>query len=121
MAGTLKKGGPRALGAGSGVYTTDLLNGGAGGAASGGSNLIFDILRHVHIANKLAADSFRMYLGATGGTAAGTELFFDYPTTAKGVYDFYWATRLVSTDFISGGSATTLTHVIEFDLEEYVI
>lgn len=121
MAGTIKKGGPRALGAGSGVYTTDLLQGGAAGAISGGSALVYDVLRHVHVVNKLLADTFRMFLGASAGNVAGTELFFDYPTVAKQAYDFYYATKLASTDFIVGGSATTLTHVVEFDLEEYVV
>ena len=118
MAGTIKKGGPRALTV---TYTTDLLQGGAGGAISGGSALIYDVLRHIHVMNKAAADTFRMYLGASAGNAAGTELYFDYPVGAKLAVDFYMATKLTSTDFIVGGAATTLTEVVTFDLEEYVV
>jgi hypothetical protein len=118
MAGTIKKGGPRAL---TTTYTTDVLQGGAGGAVSGGSALVFDILRHIHVSNKLANDTFRLYLGASVTNAAGTELFFDYPVTAKQSYDYYCATKLTSADFLVGGAATTLTLVIEFDLEEYVV
>jgi hypothetical protein len=118
MAGSIKKGGPRAL---TTTYTTDILQGGAAGAISGGSALVYDVLRHIHVGNKLNADTFRMYVGASAGNAAGTELFFDYPVAAKQSYDYYCATKLVSTDFVVGGAATTLTLVVEFDLEEYVV
>jgi hypothetical protein len=118
MAGSIKKGGPRAL---TTTYTTDVMAGAAGGATSGGSALVFDIVRHIHVMNKLAADTFRLYLGASVTNAAGTELYFDYPVGAKLAVDFYMATKLTSADFLVGGAATTLTLVIEIDLEEYVV
>jgi hypothetical protein len=60
-------------------------------------------------------------LGATGANAAGTELFFDYPVAAKQTYDYYCAMKMVSTDFLVGGAATTLTLVIEGEGEQYVV
>lgn len=111
MAGTIKRTfGPVAL---TTTYTTNVYN--------QGSALIYDVLRHTHVANKLAADTFRLYLGATGANAAGTELFFDYPVAAKQSYDWYGALKLVSTDFLVGGAATTLTEVITGEGEQYVV
>ena len=112
MAGTLKRTfGPLALVAG--AYTTNVYN--------NASALIYDVIRHIHVANKAAADTFRLYLGATGANAAGTELFFDYPVAAKQSYDYYCALKLVSTDFLVGGAATTLTLVIEAEGEAFVV
>jgi hypothetical protein len=111
MAGTLKRTfGPLAL---TTTYTTNVYN--------NSSALIYDVIRHIHVANKLAADTFRLYLGATGANAAGTELFFDYPVAAKQSYDYYCALKMVSTDFLVGGAATTLTLVIEAEGEQYVV
>jgi hypothetical protein len=111
MAGTIKRTfGPLAL---TTTYTTNIYN--------NASALIYDVIRHIHVANKLAADTFRLYLGATGANAAGTELFFDYPVGAKLAVDFYMAMKLVSTDFLVGGAATTLTLVIEGEGEQYAV
>jgi len=112
MAGTLKRlVGPVALVAG--AYTTNIYN--------NASALIYDVVRHIHVANKLAADTFRLYLGATGGNAAGTELFFDYPVAAKQSYDYYCSMKMVSTEFLVGGAATTLTLVMTIEGEQYVV
>lgn len=111
MAGTLKRTfGPLAL---TTTYTTNVYN--------NTSALIYDVIRHIHVANKLAADTFRLYLGATGANAAGTELFFNYPVAAVQSYDYYCAKKLVSTDFLVGGAATTLTLVITAEGEQYVV
>jgi hypothetical protein len=111
MAGTLKRTfGPLAL---TTTYTTNVYN--------NTSALIYDVLRHIHVANKLLADTFRLFLGATGANAAGSELFFDYPVAAKQSYDYYCALKMVSTDFLVGGAATTLTLVIEGEGEQYVV
>ena len=113
MAGTIKRlFGPLALTI---TYTTNVYQG------AGGSALIYDVVRHIHVANKLLADTFRLYLGATGANAAGTELFFDYPVAAKQSYDYYAMMRMASTDFLVGGAATTLTLVIEGEGEQYVV
>jgi len=111
MAGTIKRTfGPVALTV---TLTTNIYN--------NTSALIYDVIRHIHVANKALADSFTMYLGATGANAAGTELFFQYPVAAKQSYDYYGALKMVSTDFLVGGSATTLTHVAYGEGEQYVV
>lgn len=106
MAGTIKRlAGPVALSA---TYTTNIFN--------DGSALLFSVVRHIHVVNKTGtAASFRLYLGATGGNAAGTELFFDQTVPANGTFDYYCALKMLSTDFLVGGASagTTLTMTIE--------
>ena len=107
MAGTLKRlAGPLAL---TNTYTTDIHN-----PASG----LYNVIRHIHIANKTAGTvTFRLYIGATATNAAGTELFFDKSVGAYDVYDYYGALRLGSTDYLVGGASasTSLTITLEGD------
>lgn len=114
MAGTIKRTfGPLAL---TTTYTTNIYN--------NTSALIYDVITHIHIANKLNADTFRLYLGLTGANTAGTELFFDYPVGAKATYDYFPGNpglKMLSTDFLVGGAATTLTLVIEGEGSQFVV
>lgn len=105
MAGTPKRlFGPLAL---TTTLTTNVYNG------AGGSALLYDVLRMIHIVNKTAsAATFTLYLGATGGNAAGTELFVGFSVAANSSYDWYCNLRLASTDFLVGGAGTTLALVI---------
>lgn len=108
MAGIVKRlAGPLAL---TTTYTTNVFN--------DTNTNVFSVIRHIHVANKTAgAVTFRLYLGATGGNAAGTELFYDYSVAANSTYDWYGALRLDSTDFLVGGASanTSLTITIEGD------
>lgn len=86
---------------------------------TGGVNVTADItgtyviLRHLRVVNKTAsAATFSMWLGATGGSAAGTEVI----GTAKSVpandaYDWYGLLRITPTDFLTAlaSANTTLT------------
>src|SRR6185369_7316047 len=67
---------------------------------------IFDLLKHIHIANKTSsAATFTLYIGATGANAAGTELFVAKTVLANDVYDWYTpGLKMLSTDFLVGGS-----------------
>jgi hypothetical protein len=106
MAGTLKRtAGPIAL---SSTLTTNVYN--------QGSALIFDVIKHIHVANKTgSAATFSLWLGATGANAAGTELFTAVNVPANSVYDWYGNLKMVNTEFLVGGSgtATALTITIE--------
>lgn len=108
MAGTIKRiAGPLAL---TNTYTTNVYN--------NTSALIYDVIRHIHVANKTGgAVSFRLYVGATGANAAGTELFYDKSVAANDVYDWYGALKMTSTDFLVGGASasTSLTITISGD------
>lgn len=114
MAGTLKRlAGPLAL---TTTLTTNVY------AGAGGSALIFDKVNHIHIANKTAsAATFTLYLGATGANAAGTELFVGKSIAANDTFDFYCALKLASTDFIVGGSNTTLALSITIEGEQFAV
>ena len=77
---------------------------------------IFTVIRHIHVANKTAgAVTFTLYVGATGGSAAGTELFGAKSVAANDAYDYYGLLRLASTDFLTGlaSAATSLTITVE--------
>lgn len=108
MAGTIKRlYGPAAL---TNTYTTNVY--------VPASALIYDVIRHIHITNKTAATvTFRLYLGASGGNAAGTELWYDQSVAAFSDWDRYMALKVTSTDFLVGGAsaATALTITIEGD------
>jgi len=105
MAGVIKKlAGPLAL---TGVYTTNVY--------VPASALVYDVIRHIHIVNKTAAAvTFRLFLGATGGNVAGTELWFDQSVAAYSPFDWYGLLKVTSTDFLVGGAsaATSLTITI---------
>lgn len=80
------------------------------------ASTIYTVIRHIHIANVTAgAVTFTLYVGATGGSAAGTELFKAKSVAANDVYDWYGTLRMASTDFLSGlaSAATSLTITVE--------
>jgi len=71
------------------------------------------LLRHIRVVNKTAgAVTFSLYLGATGGNAAGTEVIGTaLSVAANSAYDWYGSLRLDAADFLVGGAsaATSLT------------
>jgi hypothetical protein len=98
----------------SNVTTTNILNPATTtGGVNAGSSPTYIILRHIRIVNKTAgAVTFSLWLGATGGNAAGTEVIgTGYSIAANSAFDWYGAMRLDSTEFLVGGAsaATSLT------------
>lgn len=80
------------------------------------ASTIFTVIKHIHIANVTAgAVTFTLYVGATGGSAGGTELFKAVSVPANSSFDFYTTLKMLSTDFLSGlaGAATSLTITVE--------
>jgi len=103
--------GPIAL---SNTYTTNLLNPAtATGGVNAGSASQYVILKHLRILNKTATSpTFRLYIGATGANAAGTEFWgYDTVVAANSYVDYYGYIKLAASDFLVGGAsaATTLT------------
>ncbi len=103
MAGTLKRiAGPAYLAAAAAdIYTPP-------------ASTIYTVIRHIHIANVTAgAVTFTLYVGATGGSAGGTELFKAYSIPANSSFDQFFSPglKMLSTDFLSGlaSAATSLT------------
>lgn len=102
MAGTIKAlAGPVAMAAG--TYTTNIYN--------PFSANIYGVIGQIHVSNNGAGPlTFRLYKGATGANAAGTDLFFNKSVAVGDSYDFYCELRMESTDFlVGGGSAAGLT------------
>jgi len=92
--------GPVALA--NGTYVTNIYN--------PASALIYGKAKHLHVVNNTAgALTFRLYRGATGANAAGTEEYFDESVPAKTGKDYYFSPGLVfkSTDFLVGGASAT--------------
>ena len=111
--------GPLAL---TNTYTTNIMNPGTttGGTNGGGSKNLFIILNHVHILNKTGgAVTFKLYKGATGANAAGTEfLGTDVSVPANSYVDFYGEWLFKVADFLVGGAsaATSLTFEAEGEI-----
>ena len=80
------------------------------------ANTMYILINHIHVANVTAISAtFTLYVGATGGSAAGTELEKAYAIAANSDYDKYFSPGLImkSTDFLSGlasaGSSLVIT------------
>jgi hypothetical protein len=112
MAGTIKRTfGPVAL---TTTMTTNVYN--------NTSALIYDVIKHIHIANKTGtAATFSLWLGATGANAAGTELFTAVSIPANDYFDWYGNLKMLSTDFLVGGAGTTTALTITGMGEQYVV
>ena len=77
---------------------------------------IYTVIKHIHIANVTAgAVTFTLYIGASGGSSGGTELFKGYSIAANSSFEYYGNLKMISTDFLSGlaSAATSLTIVVE--------
>jgi hypothetical protein len=104
--------GPVALGASAAnVLNPPTITGGTG--VAGTNTATYLIVRHLRIVNKTAAAvPFSLWIGATGGSASGTEFMgTGQSVTANGFVDWYGMVRLDSADFLTGlaGSASALT------------
>jgi hypothetical protein len=111
MAGTLKRlAGPAYLSnAAADIYTP--------AAAT-----IYTVIRQIHIANVTGgAVTFTLYIGATGGSAAGTELFKAHSIAANSEFDHYCNRKMLSTDFLSGLASAATSLTITVDGEQYVV
>ena len=98
------------------TLTTNVLNPAATtGGVNAGSSAQFIVLRHIRIVNKTAsAATFSLWLGATGGNAAGTEVICQgLSVPANSYHDWYGQLRLDSADFLVGGAGTATALSIE--------
>ena len=77
------------------------------------------ILRHIRISNKTgSAATFSLWLGATGGNVAGTEVVGTAQSVPANSYvDWYGMLRLDAADFLVGGSGTATALTFEAEGE----
>lgn len=77
------------------------------------------IIRHIRIVNTSAtAATFRLFVGASAGNAAGSE-FMGYNTTvpSNSYIDWYGTLRLDSTDFLVGGASASAALTLQAEGE----
>ena len=80
------------------------------------------LIRQIHVANKdSSARTFTLYVGATGGSSGGTELYKDVSVAVGSYVDFYFTPglRLTSSDFLSGIASSASALVITV-MGEYI-
>lgn len=86
------------------------------------ASTIYTIIKHIHIANVTGgAITFTLYVGASGGSTAGTELFKAYTVSANGTFDYYCNMKMVSTDFLTGLASAATSLTIEVEGEQVVV
>jgi hypothetical protein len=91
------------------TLTTNLLNPPTTtGGTNAGSSSQYIILKHIRVVNKTAsAATFSLWLGATAGNVAGTEVVgIGQSVAANSSYDWYGLMRLDAADFLVGGAGT---------------
>lgn len=82
----------------------------------------YALVRHIHLVNAAAsATTVDIFLGATGGSAGGTELLEDYSIDANGVYDLYFPAglKVTSSDYISAVASAATSVVVTITGELY--
>ena len=86
----------------------------ASGGANAGTSAQYIVLTHIRILNKTAgAVTFSGYIGATGGSAAGTEFIgTGLSIAANSHHDWYGAVRLDAADFFTGLASAATSLVI---------
>lgn len=100
----------------------DILNPADAGAGHVGytPTASYIILRHIRIVNKTAgAVTFSLFIGATGGSLAGTEFMgFGKSIAANSHEDWYGMLILKTTDFLTGlaSAANSLTFQAEGEI-----
>lgn len=84
---------------------------------------IYSVIRHIHLCNvTTSAATVTLYIGATGGSAGGTELFKLLSIPANSTYDYYTTRKMLSTDFLTGLCPTGATNVtIEVEGDQVVV
>jgi hypothetical protein len=81
------------------------------------------ILKHIRIVNKTAgAVTCSLWLGATGGNVAGTEVIAQALSVAANSYvDWYGLLRMDAADFLVGGASAATSLSIEGEGEIGVV
>lgn len=88
-----------------------------------GSTNAYYILKHIRVVNKNSiAVTMTAYIGATGGSAAGTEFAWNgYSIAANSYVDWYGAVRLEPADFLTGVASVATSLTIEAEGELGVV
>lgn len=84
------------------------------GGTNAGSSSQYILLTHLRVVNKdSVARTVSLFIGATGGSAAGTEFAFSATSVPANSYvDWYGLVRLDAADFLTGLASSVTTLVI---------
>lgn len=88
------------------------------------ASTIWTLIKHIHVANKTAgAQTYSLYIGATGGSAGGTEIVGGKSVAANDTGDLYFTPGIymASTDFLSGVCSAASSIVITVLGEQGVV
>ncbi len=77
------------------------------------------LIRHIRIVNKTgSAATFSLWMGATGGNVAGTEVIGQgLSVPPNSAFDWYGLLRMDAADFLVGGSGTATALTIQCEGE----
>lgn len=85
------------------------------------ASTMYCVLRHIHFCNDDSiAHQVTIYVGATGGSAGGTELFKSFNIPAFGTYDWPCYLPMASTDFLTGLADTASKVTITVAGDQFV-
>lgn len=95
------------------TYTTNLITPSTG---------IMLLVKHIRVLNKTgAAQTFRLFKGATGANAAGTEFVgYDKSVPANDAVDWYGQMKFSSSEYLVGGANAASALTLEVDGERIV-
>lgn len=85
---------------------------------------IYTVIRHIRLVNKTAgAVTASLYVGATGGSAGGTEILEGKSIAAHDALDLYFSPglRMADTDFLSGLASAATSIAITVMGEQVVV
>lgn len=85
---------------------------------------IYTVIRQIRVTNKVAVSAtFNLFVGATGGSAAGTEIAFTTPVAAGASVDIFFSPglKMLSTDFLSGLASAVASLTITVMGEQVVV
>lgn len=87
----------------------------ASGGVNAGASPQYIILKHLRVVNRTgAAATYSLFLGASGGSAAGTEVVANGRSIAANAFeDWYGAMRIDVADFLTGFASASAALTIQ--------
>lgn len=86
------------------------------------ASTIYTVIRQIHVANRTgSAITFSLFVGATAGSAPGTELFGTKTIAPNGEYTHNTYLPMNSTDFLTGVASVASSLVITVAADQYVV
>lgn len=88
------------------------------------ASTIYTVIRQILLTNKdSSARTVTLYVGATGGSAGGTEILAGYSIAVGGQYPIFFSPglKMLSTDFLTGVASSASAVTIVVMGEQYVV